>query len=340
MSVPGFVSWRNMPTFVHPWVLVLLVLTPLLAWKLRPRAALGLPLASVGHDLPSRRLVWRRRLLPTLQVLAGFFLICGLSGPRIVDASPNETEGIALGLVLDVSGSMATDDLFWDGQTVSRLEAVRGVFRLLIAGGRGPEGLVFPGRPNDRIALVTFAVRPETACPLTFDHSALLSILDRQKAKTIPSEAKTNPGDALAWTIDLLRKTPVKNKAIVLVTDGDSNVDPPALGPLQAAHLAAALGIPIHTVDALPESDESPDAEKARKKLTDLAKLTGGQYAKAGDGGGLEKAMHELDRLERDRLTTTAARRSSDVSGWFALAALGSLFAALALGSGPWRTMP
>src|SRR4051794_31341603 len=114
-----------MPTFVHPWVLLLLVLVPLLAWKRRRPAALGLPLTSVGHDAPSRRLVRRQRWLPILQVLTGFFLICGLSGPRISGATPNETEGIALGLVLDVSGSMATDDSAWDGKPATRLDAVR-----------------------------------------------------------------------------------------------------------------------------------------------------------------------------------------------------------------------
>jgi Ca-activated chloride channel homolog len=329
-----------MPTFVHPWVLLLLALVPLLAWKQRRPAALALPLASVGHDAPSRRLVWRRRLLPTLQVLTGFFLICGLSGPQISDASPLETEGIALGLVLDVSGSMATEDLTWAGKPVSRLDAVRNVFHLLVAGGKSPEGLDFPGRPSDRIALVPFALRPETACPLTFDHSALLSILDRQKAKTILSEATTNPGDALAWTLSLLRKAPVKNKAIVFVTDGESNVGPPALSPLQAGQLAVALGVPIHTIDALSDADDSADAESAHRSLADLAKLTGGQYLKAGDGSGLAKAMHELDQLERDRLPTAAARHSLDASGWFALAAFGCLFAAMALASGPWRTTP
>ena len=329
-----------MPTFVHPWVLTLLALVPLLVWKQRRPAALALPLASVGHDPPSRRLVWRRRLLPTLQVLTGFFLICGLSGPRISDASPLETEGIALGLVLDVSGSMATEDLIWAGKPVSRLDAVRNVFHLLVAGGKSPEGLDFPGRPNDRIALVPFAVRPETACPLTFDHAALLSILDRQKAKTVLSEATTNPGDALAWTLELLRKAPAKNKAIVFVTDGESNVGPPALTPLQAGQLAVALGIPIHTVDALSDAELTGDAESAHRSLADLAKLTGGQYLKAGDGSGLAKAMHELDQLERDRLPTIAYRHAVDASGWFALAALGCLFAAMALGSGPWRTTP
>jgi Ca-activated chloride channel family protein len=329
-----------MPTFVHPWVLTLLVLVPLLAWKQRRPAALALPLASVGHDNPSRRLLWRRRLLPILQILTGLFLICGLSGPRIRGASTLDSEGIALGLVLDVSGSMATEDSTWDGKPVSRLDAVRNVFHLLVAGGKSPDGLEFPGRPSDRIALVPFAVRPETACPLTFDHSALLSILDRQKAKTDISEATTNPGDALAWTLELLRKAPMKNKAIVFVTDGESNVGPPALTPLQAGQLAVALGIPIHTVDALSDADISGDAESAHRSLADLAKLTGGQHLKAGDGSGLAKAMHDLDQLERDRLPTAAARHLVDASGWFALAALGCLFTALALSSGPWRTTP
>ena len=310
-----------MPTFAYPLVLTLLALVPLLAWKQRRPAALALPLASVGHDAPSRRVVWRRRLLPTLQVSTGFFLICGLSGPSIRDASPIETEGIALGLVLDISGSMATEDLTWAGQPVSRLDAVRNVFHLLVAGGKSPDGLVFPGRPSDRIALVTFAFRPETACPLTSDHAALLSILDRQKAKTLISEATTNPGDALAWTLELLRKSRVRNKAIVFVTDGESNVGPPALTPLQAGQLAAALGIPIHTVAALSVADASGDAESAHRSLANLAKLTGGQYLKAGDGGGLDKAMHELDRLERDRLATSALRRAYDLTYWFAFAA-------------------
>ena len=258
--------------------------------------------------------------MPTLQVLTGFFLICGLSGPSIRLAAPIETEGIALGLVLDISGSMATEDLAWAGQPVSRLDAVRNVFHLLVAGGKSPEGLVFPGRPSDRIALVTFAFRPETACPLTSDHAALLSILDRQKAKTLISEATTNPGDALAWTLELLRKSPVRNKAIVFVTDGESNVGPPALTPLQAGQLAAALGVPIHTVDALSDADASSEAESAHRSLAELAKLTGGQYLKAGDGGGLDKAMHELDRLERDRLATLASRHVAyDLTYWFAL---------------------
>jgi Ca-activated chloride channel homolog len=329
-----------MPTFVHPWVLLLLVLVPLLAWKQRRPAALALPLASVGHDAPSRRLVWRRRLLPALQVLTGFFLICGLSGPRIPSASPIETEGIALGLVLDVSGSMATDDLTWDGAPVSRLDAVRNVFHLLVAGGKSPDGFIFPGRPSDRIALVTFATRPETACPLTSDRAALLSILDRQKAKTVLSEATTNPGDALAWTLELLRKSPIKSKAIVFVTDGESNVGPPALTPLQAGKLAVALGIPIHTVDALSDAEVSGDAESAHRSLAELAERTGGQYSKAGDGSGLAKAMHELDRLERDRLESSTQRRGFDLTPLFALAAFCLGGVAFALIEGPWRTLP
>jgi Ca-activated chloride channel family protein len=329
-----------MPSFVHPWVLTLLVLVPLLVWKQRRPAALALPLASLGHDTPSRRLVRRRRWLPILQVLTGFFLICGLSGPRIADASPVETEGIALGLVLDVSGSMATEDLTWAGQPVSRLDAVRNVFHLLVAGGKSPDGFVFPGRPNDRIALVPFAIRPETACPLTSDRVALLSILDRQKAKTNLSEATTNPGDALAWTLELLRKSPIKSKAIVFVTDGESNVGPPALTTKQAGKIAVALGIPIHTVDALSDAETSGDAESAHASLADLAKRTGGQYLKAGDGSGLAKAMHELDRLERDRLESAAQRHTRDLTVWFALAAY--VFGALAFGlcEGSWGTLP
>ena len=115
-----------MPSFAYPWVLLLLVLMPaLIRWQRRQRpAALQFPLSNLGHDAPSRRLVWRRRLLPALRTLTGLCLIFGLSGPRLPDpGSRLEAEGIALGLVVDVSGSMATEDFAWGGKPISRLAA-------------------------------------------------------------------------------------------------------------------------------------------------------------------------------------------------------------------------
>jgi Ca-activated chloride channel family protein len=332
-----------MPSFAHPWVLLLLGLVPALAWWQRRRepAALAFPLTNLGHDAPSRRLVLRGRVLPVLLWLTGLCLIFGLSGPRIPDpGSRIETEGIALGLVVDVSGSMATEDFTWAGQPVSRLAAVQSVFRLLVAGGTSPDGLTFTGRPRDLITLVTFATRPETVAPLTHDHTALLHQLDRLKPKTFDNEATTNPGDALAWALDGVRRSPTRRKAIVFLTDGEANVAGSALKPLEAGQLAAALGVPIYTVDALTETDTNGDIDRAHKTLENLARLTGGQYFKAGDGPALAAALHDLDRLERDQLTTSAYRRYFDLTLWFAGLGLLAWLAHFFYREAWWRVAP
>src|SRR5207302_9160074 len=86
------------------------------------------------------------------------------------------TEGIALAMVVDVSGSMAEADFLWKGERITRLEAVKRAFTLFVTGGEGEEGEALEGRPNDLISLVTFANHPESACPLTLSHYALLQI--------------------------------------------------------------------------------------------------------------------------------------------------------------------
>ncbi len=40
-------------------------------------------------------------------------------------------------MAVDVSGSMGEHDFLWDGAPVSRLDAVKQVFRLFVEGGNG-----------------------------------------------------------------------------------------------------------------------------------------------------------------------------------------------------------
>ena len=69
------------------------------------------------------------------------------------------TEGIAIEMVLDVSGSMGESDFQWQGMPISRLEAVKRAFRLFVAGGETEDGVTFEGRPTDQVGLITFGTR-------------------------------------------------------------------------------------------------------------------------------------------------------------------------------------
>jgi Ca-activated chloride channel family protein len=339
--------------FGHPWALLLLALVPLVAWRWRrrPRAALRYSRVAGLEALPPGRSqvaqsggLWLRLGGLTLLILA-------LAAPRWPDeGSRIPTEGISLAFVVDVSSSMAQRDFALADGVLNRLEGVQRVFRLLVEGGTGPEATPFPGRPQDLMMLVTFATRPETACPLTLDHAALLKILDAQAPRSVITEATTNPGDALAWALYGLQQAPTRRKVVILLTDGEANVPPPALKPLQAGQLAGNLGIPIYTIDAAPGGaapggavdggKAEGDAKQARATLENLAKMTQGRYFHATDGPALTEALSRIDRLERDLIESHRYRRYAEAYPWLALAALPCWLVILALEATWWRRAP
>jgi Ca-activated chloride channel family protein len=290
--------------FAYPWIGLGVAAFALVHWRLprKPPAAVELPTAYLCGDLSSPRTRRGQTAARWLGRVAFGLLLLAVLGPRWPLRTSTVSEGITLALVVDASGSMATPDFSLGGQKVSRLAGVQRVFRLLVEGGTTADDLTFAGRPNDLISLVVFATRPETACPPTLDHAALIAILDRQTPRTLVGEATTNPGDALAWALASLQRAPTRRKAIVFLTDGDSNVPEPALSPREAAKLAASLKIPIYAIDALEDAEAGADAPKAHQTLADLARITGGQHFRATDGAALLHALHDLDRLERDAI--------------------------------------
>jgi Ca-activated chloride channel family protein len=167
-----------------------------------------------------------------------------------------------------------------------------------------------------------------------------LKILDSEEPRSVVTEATTNPGDAIAWALYSLQKAPTRRRAIIFLTDGESNVPPPALKPRQAAQLAGNLRIPIYAIDAAPEDDDQGDAAKAKESLQELAKLTEGRYFRATDGAALAQALHEIDRLERDAIQTFHYRRYDEWYPWFALAALICWLTIVSLEATWWRKVP
>ncbi|MCI0681262.1 MAG: VWA domain-containing protein [Gemmataceae bacterium] len=331
------------PSFANPWALVLLVALPALAWlwRRRTRAALTYPAAAGVLALPKGRSRGAERGGLWLRILGLTALVIALAGPRWPDeGSRIPTEGISIAFVLDASHSMSEADFRWGDQLLTRFDGVRKVFRLLAEGGAGLTGETFPGRPQDLLALVTFATRPETACPLTLDHATLLRILDAEEPRSVITEATTNPGDGVAWALVSLQNAPTRRRAIILLTDGESNVPPPALTPRQAAQLAGNMHVPIYAIDAAPPDSDQGDAAKAQETLQEIAKLTQGRYFRAGDGAELTQALHAIDRLERDIIQSFQYRRYHEGYAWFALAGLACWLAVIGLEATWWRKVP
>jgi Ca-activated chloride channel family protein len=334
-----------MPEFANPWALVLLLLLPPLLWhwRRRSRGAVRFSSAALVTELPARRAVWRRRGGLTLRGLGCAAAVIALAGPRWPDeGSRIPVEGVSIAVVLDVSRSMAEADFPWNEEKISRLDGVKKLLRLFVAGGEAPGGISLLGRPEDLVALVTFAARPETACPLTLDHRALFKILDAQEASSAVDEGTTNPGDAIAWALHVLKKAPTRRRLIVFLTDGESNV-PRGLRPRQAGQLARNLGVPVYALDAAPDPapDEDPgDAAKARETLKTMARMTDGAYFRAHDPGGLAEACRQIDVIQKSRIESFQYRRFHEAFAWFGLGAFACWCVVLGLEATFWRHTP
>jgi Ca-activated chloride channel family protein len=295
-------------------------------------------------------------------------LIIAQTGPRWPDLHTRiETEGIAIVMLVDVSGSMGERDFDWRGEPITRLDAVKKVFRLFVAGGDGPESSGdgtdasnFQGRPTDQIGLVTFATRPETACPLTLSHSVLLRLLDAEPLRTIPGESETNISDAVAMGLQRLRRPGPRRKVLVLLSDGEHNVPHPQSEwtPRQAAQVANGLHVAIYSIDAggsgapakEPAAKEEAGAEQTIspgetraqgvRTLEEMARIAHGQYFQARDTKGLLNACRAIDDLERTDLRSFQYRRYHEGYPWFGLAAFVLFGVSLALERTIWRRIP
>lgn len=341
--------------FANPeflWLAPLAVALPW--WWLRwPRHALRYSDIGLFTGLPSGRGVrakWGGAILRGLACLA-FIIAC--AGPRRPDLQTRlPAEGIAIVLALDVSGSMGEKDAIWSpgSPAIPRLDAAKRSFTLFVAGGEAPDGTRFEPRDSDQIGLVTFAALPETACPLTLNHSVLLRVAEGLEPKA-GIDAGTNVGDAIAEGLIRLEKgAGDRRKVLIILSDGEHNVskegpsDP--LKPKQAAQLAANLGIKIYSIDAGGEPSLGMPAELqeqrriGRETLQAVSTMTGGRAFAASSGTELLAAYREISSLEKSRAESFQYRRYFEYYPWCAVAALTFLLAAHLMERTRWRTVP
>jgi Ca-activated chloride channel family protein len=340
--------------FANPEFLLLIPPTALFAWwwaRCR-RPALRYSDTRLFAGLPRGRAKWANWGGAALRGLALSAVALAAAGPRTPDLRTRlPAEGIAIMLVLDISGSMAAPDYATSpgGPPVSRLDAAKQVLRLFVAGGDAVDGTHFDGRPRDRIGLVAFAAVPETEVPLTHNHSVLLTVLDAQQAKA-GIDAGTNVGDALAEGLIRLDAAGPRRKVLVLLSDGEHNIhrdNPDApLKPRQAAQLAANLGVPVYAIDCggEPKPDATPEELKqradGRQVLEAVAALTGGRSFTAITADELLSVYREIDALEKQPDETFRYRRYHEYYPWCAVAAVGMLGTAYLLERTLWRRVP
>lgn len=291
--------------FEQPWALLLLAAIPLLAWWRARRAGEAALLFSSTAPFEGIEPTWRARLssLPFwLRLAALGLLILALGRPQTgVERVREPGQGIAIEMVIDHSGSMASPILY-EGRQTTRLELGKLVLAEFVRG----DGRELRGRGSDWVGVVAFARQPETVCPLTLSHGAIPGLVSRLRPARRINELGTAIGDAVALAAARLRQFNARSRTIVLLTDGENNAG--VRNVWQAADLAARWGIRVHAigiVGSTPNTSLPPGVQlrfASERDLAQLAKQCGGIYRSAYDGEALRSIYAEIDRLEKSEI--------------------------------------
>ena len=330
-------------SFAHPWLLLLLLLVPLIAWLKgragRPQAFLYSSVGLVKNIIGlSRGSVGR--ILLRLRWLALLLLLTALARPQLGEGLAKvRASGIDIVVALDLSGSMAAEDFELHGQAVNRLAIAKDVLEKFVR-----------KRASDRIGLVAFAGRAYIATPLTLDHDFLLSNLERLNIGAL--EDGTAIGSAISAAVNRLRDIEAKSKIVVLMTDGQNNAG--KVPPITAAEAAQTLGIRIYTIGVgtrgiarMPYQnvfgqkgyiDQKVDIDEAM--LTKVAAMTGGKYFRAENTAGFRKIYEEIDQLEKTDVETEKYQRYRELFPYFVLSGLAILLLEIILNNTVWRRLP
>ncbi|MEJ1971983.1 MAG: VWA domain-containing protein [Lacunisphaera sp.] len=318
--------WDKLVTFefAQPAWLLLLGLLPLVWRRLAapaPLPALTYPslglLAGLVRPAPARR----TRPARWLRLLAVALLIFALARPRIERGMDEEkAEGVDIMLVLDASRSMDSKDFDFDGRKVSRRVALEHVI-----------GQFIGERTRDRIGVVAFAEKPFLVSPLTLDHSWMMQALHEMN-----TSLGTAIGSGVEAAVDLLRQFSGETRVIIVVTDG---LNTSGSDPLESARLARRSGVRVYTIGVVSYA-EMKTSNLDGLMLSQMARLTGGQFFQAADTVGLEAIYQQIDQLERREFKQARLRAYRELFPGTVLLAMGLVMTELLCGAGRRLRLP
>lgn len=287
-----------------PWLLLALPLP----WLLRRRsnssntgAALRVPFFNTLRQLDSGTSAYTdqsNKLSTALFMLIWLsLLIAGARPVWVGEPSPLPATGRDLMLAVDISGSMAQEDMEIQGQALPRITVVKAVVNEFVR-----------QREGDKLGLILFGSRAYIQSPLSFDTQTLAILMN--EAEVGFAGKQTAIGDAIGFAIKRLRKRPDNSRVVILLTDGADTAS--TLPPLEAAAVAARENIRIYTIGVgatemeipglfgsrLGARTVNPSADLDEDTLRSIATQTGGEYYRATDTAELQQAYAAIAALE------------------------------------------
>ncbi len=289
-------------TFAWPWLIVVLPL-PWLAYRLLPVAdtrepALRVPFYDAFSQAMAANTVSPGRWRVVLLCLIWLCMVVAAARPQwIGEPAQIPVSGRDLILAVDVSGSMKAEDMEIQGNLVNRLSAVKHVAADFIS-----------RRHGDRIGLILFGTKAYLQTPLSLDLETVGILLE--EAQIGIAGEKTAIGDAVGLAIKRLQEAYTdpenRNSIMILLTDGANTAG--QIEPLKAAELARFTNLKIYTIgmgarnmvvnSVFGQQSVNPSSDLDENMLTEMARITNGQYFRATDIASLENIYGLIDQLE------------------------------------------
>lgn len=258
-----------------------------------------------------------------LQLLAIAALVIVLARPRAgAKEESAEVEGIEVMICLDVSNSMlasSTDD----PRGVSRLQRAKLVLEKLI-----------DKLDNDKIGLIVFAGDAYTQLPITTDFVSAKMFLNSISTEMVPSQG-TTIGAAIEMAMSSFSPTEDMQKAIIVITDGESFDD----DPIAAAKAAADQGIQVDVIGLgttkgalipmgrdgqfMKDDSGNPVTTRLNEEMAkEIAQAGHGIYVQGSSTGVVNDVAEQLDTLAKtniERVVYAASAEQFPVFAWLAL---------------------
>ncbi len=290
-------------------------------WRKKALASFGSMaiIQQLFPDVSTSKRFWKF----VLYTLAFALVIIGIVNPQVgTKLEEVKRKGADLMICLDVSNSMNAEDL-----QPSRLEkAKQSIFKLINK------------LDGDRLGVIVFGGEAYVQLPITTDYSAAKLFLESINTDMIPTQG-TAIGNAIDLAVESFGKDEGKNKAIVVITDGENHED----DAIKAAEAAAEKGIAVHTI-GMGSADGAPipvyrnNVKEGYRKdnegntvvtklneqvLQEIASAANGIYVRASNSDtGLNRVLNEIDKLEKKQFDSKMYSDYEDRFQWFIAAAL------------------
>ena len=287
------------------YFLLLLLLIPYLLWyflfRRKTEPTMLMSDTNAYRFAPKSWRMWLLHVPMVLRMLTFTLIVTAMARPQVHNSLETKTvEGIDIMISMDVSTSMLLQDI-----SPNRLEAAKKTAAEFVA-----------KRENDNIGLTIFAGEAFTQCPMTVEHSTLLTLLHNVRTDIAASgliEDGTAIGMGLATSLTKLQNSKAKSRVVILLTDGTNNMGD--ISPATAAEMAKSMGVRVYTiavgtdkVTTMPNIVAGTvqyvpiKSEIDERALKEIAATTNGNFYRATNSDDLRRIYNDIDKLEKSKL--------------------------------------